>query len=869
MVKIAPNEYSKDETGNAAEFARFPYPLSPFQKHSIDAIVAGGSVLVTAHTGSGKTVPAEFAIQYFAERGKKVIYCSPIKALSNQKFYDFQRKFPQISVGLLTGDNKINPTGDCLVMTTEILMNFLFRRNQNQKQGQGQKQSEKQSPSLLDFNIDIDRELAAVVFDEVHYINDQHRGQVWEKTIMMLPAKVQLVMLSATIDNPVGFATWCEGCAQSENRDALNPDETEEEKAKKKEGEKRAITLCSTLKRVVPLGHYSFVTTTEALYKKVKDKATEQEIRRHTNVLRPLQTAEGRFQDETYNGVTSVLGHLAKHQLEMKRKYVVNRLLQHLTEESMTPALIFLFSRKQVEQVAAEITTDLLPFDSKVPYVARRDAEALIRDKLPNHAEYMQLPEYEFLVGLLEKGIGVHHAGMVPVFREIVELFIAKGYIRLLVATESFAIGLDCPIKSTIFLGFSKWDGDRDRTLMPHEYTQMAGRAGRRGIDTIGYVIHCNNLFRMPPVTEYKTLLSGRPEKFESKFAVSHELVLSLLHEPKSVSDIAAFVQDSMIAKDLEQKGAASLKVQRELQEQADKWLQELSARGVLDVCREYMKQAGQMQSKKGQKELAKLVADHPSVVKDSRLLAECEARQRAEREHADYLRTFVETQVETSCSILLELGVIEPDAFDSPDAFDPEGKLQKLPKAGKLRLTEDVGAMASRIREADGILLARLLMSTDYFAELDAAGIAGALSCFLELKDNVNNADALESLETNSAYRILDRFAKTVEEVEERFPDYYRRDRIALQPRLMRPFAEWATGCASEAECRAFVQQRLNDMEVSLGDFVKMVLKIVAIKKELEQICADRGLVALQAKLQDMELGISKFIMTSQSLYL
>ena len=205
MVKICPDTYpTSDEHKYSEYFEKYPFPLSSFQKFAIESIVEGNHILVTAHTGSGKTLPAEFAIEYFASKGKKVIYTSPIKALSNQKFYEFTQKFPNISFGILTGDIKTNPEADVLIMTTEILMNTLYAKNKTTEN------------SLINigqstmFEMDFQNELACVVFDEIHYINDLDRGKVWEETIMMLPKHIQMVMLSATLDSPEKFAEWCE-----------------------------------------------------------------------------------------------------------------------------------------------------------------------------------------------------------------------------------------------------------------------------------------------------------------------------------------------------------------------------------------------------------------------------------------------------------------------------------------------------------------------------------------------------------------------------------------------------------------------------------------------------------------------------------
>ena len=207
----------------------YNFELSDFQKTAIKAIEEGDHVLITAHTGSGKTLPAEHAIQYFAQKGKKVIYTAPIKALSNQKYNEFQIKFPNISFGILTGDIKFNPEADVLIMTTEILKNTLYLKRLKQVED-------------LDFEMDFENDLGCVVFDEVHYINDRDRGKVWEETIILLPPQIQMLMLSATIDKPENFANWIETTKKTENY-------------------QKKVILTGTHQRVVPLVHYVYAAT--------------------------------------------------------------------------------------------------------------------------------------------------------------------------------------------------------------------------------------------------------------------------------------------------------------------------------------------------------------------------------------------------------------------------------------------------------------------------------------------------------------------------------------------------------------------------------------------------------------------------------
>ena len=988
MVIIAKSTF--DDSSASSDllnaFALFPFPLSPFQKHSIQAIREGNSVLITAHTGSGKTLPAEYAIQHFCSSEnprRKVVYCSPIKALSNQKFYEFQQKYPHISFGLMTGDNKINAAADCLIMTTEILMNALFRSNATYGRGNAAKPvsanltgdgswgpegpnaegnippeakrppcgvglsengfesvPETVLPNLLEFSLDIESELAAVVLDEVHYINDAGRGHVWEQLIMLLPAHVQLIMLSATIDRPEEFAAWCEtggtregpegrqtqssgGTREGPEGERSEPDnkkrlhnsceklvvndpnssdkplfetfqKTDSETVKHHESEpfsehsdnsfretvktpesvmvsdkplsikRRHVVLSSTSHRIVPLSHHLFLTHTEGHIKKTKDDGIKAFLRKNTNTLLTIQTAVGQWQPDTYTTCQKVLDIIDRADRptggRMSPKYVLNKLLGHLVEQEMVPALLFLFSRKQVEKVAADITTTLLPFDSKVPYIARREVEKVLRDKLDNWQEYVALPEYEFLVGLLEKGIGIHHAGMVPVFREIVELFISRRYIYLLIATESFAIGLDCPIKTTIFMGLTKWDGKANRMLLSHEYTQMAGRAGRRGIDTVGYVVHLPNLYAMPPPIDYKGMLSGRPERFESKFAVSYGVVLALLQQgPKTVAEMVSFVEGSMAYTTFQKQVAAQKRrvedIQQAYREAQAALVQVDEARSYIDR-RNWLTQVSPKKRKELEKEMADLVEQIPGLMAAVRQLDAAIVLEMTAKEEETYLASlqgWVQGQVSLVCGLLVELGFVE---------FVGEG-VYGLTRAG---------TMAAGIKEVDGLVLAPLLLETDGFRGFSVEQVVGVLSCFLEMRSENDSTPPCKELPDpvlDRGFRRLLQAKEAKEAAESARPGLEHIEETVLQTRLCTPLMEWCSGCHTGEECRALLQTQVAEVGLSLGDFVKAVLKVVAAKKELESIAVEQGWVELQHLLSQVDERMLKFIMTNQSLYL
>jgi len=863
MVKLCNTPYST-ESKYDEYFALYPYPLSDFQKYAIEAIVEGHHVLVTAHTGSGKTLPAEFAINHFTtlfriedsqsnrynpfisapeggilnenwcKTGKKVIYTSPIKALSNQKYYEFTQKYPHISFGLFTGDIKTNPDADVLIMTTEILMNSLFTEN---------------SATSLQFQINIHEDLACVIFDEVHYINDEQRGQVWEKCILMLPQHIQMVMLSATIDAPVRFATWCErGYTDKE------------------------VYLASTNHRVVPLSHYGFLTTNESFLKGIKDKELQKQIRDSTNKLILLQNEHGKFNDAGVLEMKKTVKVFHDRKAIHKRKMVLNNLSLFLRDRDMLPAIAFVFSRKHVELSAKEITVPLLEDDSKVSYIVRRECEQIIR-KLPNFHEYLELPEYNDLVDLLEKGIGIHHSGMIPILREIVELMISKKYIKILFATESFAIGLDCPIKTAIFTGLMKFDGCNERYLLSHEYTQMAGRAGRRGIDTIGHVVHCNNLFDLPIMTEYKNMLCGTPQKLVSKFRISYALILNLLKSELASessgekANFVTFASKSMVYDELQTEIENS---EKRIDELVDKMNKKKVIMDTIktpnDVCRKYLelenavKNSVNKKKREIEKEMQKITEEYCNVLKEMKTVTEYDELQKQlihEREDNLYLGTYISEQIRRICYILTTRGYINQILVEN----SPESEYE---------LTH-LGKIAASIAEIHPLIFSNMLLSTNYFQDFTSKQLIGLFSCFTDVKvDNdqrlsvpKSNDSLLETTiqEMNKQYQYM----QNIEITSEIHTGIIYEDALIFD--IIDDSMEWCE-CANETECKIFIQTKIADKGISVGDFTKSMLKIATIVKEISGICEEIQQLELLYKLNQIEPMILKYITTSHSLY-
>ena len=888
MVIICNDPYPNESNYNEY-FDLFPYLLSDFQKYSIQAIVDGNHSLVTAHTGSGKSLPAEFAIQFFTKQGKKVIYTSPIKALSNQKYYEFIQKYPHISFGIMTGDIKINPEADVVIMTTEILMNSLFMGS-------------------------VTEDLACVIFDEIHYINDADRGKVWEQSILMLPKHVQMVMLSGTIDSPEKFAAWCEntgggtprtppaedsscfltGTSQStppaEDSSCFLPSTSQSTPAGGVRGAAApAVVLSSTHSRIVPLVHYGYLVTSEGFIKKIKDKAIQKKIQDSTGKLIQLKSENGAFDESGYKEIKSTKGLLDDHQ---KRQHVLNSLALQLRDKEMLPAIAFVFSRKQAEILASEITIPLLEFDSKVAYTVRQECEQIVR-KLPNYAEYLALPEYNRLVSLLEKGIGVHHSGMIPVLREIVEFMILKKYIKLLFATESFAVGLNCPIRTAIFISLTKFDGSNMRYLLPHEYNQAASRCGRRGLDTIGHVVHCNNLFDMPTSNEYKDILCGKPQTLVSKFRISFPVVLNLMRNNRcTLSDFTEFVEKSMVKNELS-KSLSNERIYRDKLKsdiERDEFLMK-SLQTPVAVCNRYnyLKEFAPTVANKKRKEAEREISDILSQYRNCMLEAMQVAKLnklRCEYEGVEsymlHLETYIPRNLQTICDILVERGFITTGAAAASFA-DVTSFADRTPPADQDILSEstvDGGSQGgvsplkftTKGRIAASIAEMHPLVSADCFdswSQLTPKQLVGLLSCFTDVKieqdsrmsvpntnDVVLKRCVSEIIDTFQIYEDLERKRKTDPAYDYENPIIF--DMIDL-------IMEWCD-FTDDVECRIFIRDKLL---CSVGDFTKSILKISAIAKELTTVCEQMGMVDFQHKLSQIDGMILKYVATSQSLYL
>jgi ATP-dependent RNA helicase HelY len=487
----------------ASDFAiRYPFALDAFQTRAIDALASGLSVLVAAPTGSGKTVVAEYAVEAALEHDKRCFYTTPLKALSNQKFGDLVERHGADRVGLLTGDNSINGDAPVVVMTTEVLRNMLYEKS-----------------SALDG-------LESVVLDEVHYLQDPYRGAVWEEVLIHLPAHVVVVCLSATISNAEEFGEWI--------------------------GTLRGPTeVVIEERRPVPLEHHYLIGS------RIHPMHIEQD-----GVLLPnpyvvsLDQQELKIKTYYRRGSGRQQIHRTDRPREGHRRVYVPRreeVVEVLAQNGMLPAIYFVFSRAGCDRSVTWLRQAGVRLTTRDE--ARRILEfAEARSAWIEEQDLVTLGFHDFLDGLTA-GIAAHHAGMLPVFKETVEDLFEQGLVKVVFATETLSLGINMPAKTVVIEDLWKFQGERHELLTPGEYTQLTGRAGRRGIDELGHAVVVYQ--KQVPFERVAGLAATRTYDLGSSFRPSYNMAVNLVRN--YTPDEAHRLLNSSFAQFLADRGVVAL----------------------------------------------------------------------------------------------------------------------------------------------------------------------------------------------------------------------------------------------------------------------------------------------------------------------
>lgn len=792
-------DYPFTDTGEyEEEFAKFPFDLDSFQKHSIASINNDKNVLVTAFTGSGKTLVAEYAIMKSLEHKKKIIYTSPIKSLSNQKFYEFKQKFPDASVGIMTGDIKFNPFGNIIIMTTEILRNMLYKIN---NRGES---------DTLNIDIDLNKEVDTVVFDEIHYINDVERGKVWEECIIMLPKHIKLVMLSATIDKAAEFATWIYKVRE------------------------RGISLIPTFKRYVPLKHYFY------LHGESKDKDTPLDL--ISNKLVDILDENGKFYKENYHKLVGVKRNYDKYikKQHYKKNGIFGPVVDFLIEKNLCPALFFVFSRKKCEEYATCIFKSLISAEEQ--HLVEKTIEKQLM-KLPDYQKYLNLEQFHNIKTLLSKGIAIHHSGLIPVFKELIEILFSQKLIKVLFATETFAVGVNMPTKTVLFTELRKRDNTSYRVLLPQEYTQMAGRAGRRGLDKVGYVIHLPNLFEELTTLEMETMMSGKSQHIVSKFTIDYQFVL------KTMLNNYTITEGTLLNKEL-----------RDRIDSLNRSKEELEA--LLD------NNSGDSDNKELFEEYTKLIDTDPYLkisVRDDRnrrmKMAQIEKKisnfkekytKYLELEDYNYKYNNILDEIEFHRTYIDYYMNKVKEVLTDNDYISTDGLVTKK------------GIVASHIGDCNPILLTELIIG-GYLTDLEECEIAAVLSIFLDTKiegvDDVTNLNIDSVKVPNTVKNVI----KKLGPIANTFLDFEEVNELFLNSDwniylgMMEVAYKWASG----------ISLKELGFPTFEGNFVRDMIKVTSICQTIEKIAEMIKDNELVIKIKNLESMLMRDIVSIESLYI
>ena len=803
------------------------YEPDRFQKFAIEAIELGHNLLVTARTGSGKTFVGEYQIAKSLQRGGRIFYTTPVKSLSNQKFHDLKKLFPEASVGIMTGDIKFRPDAQIIVMTTEILRNLLFKR--------GTATESVGTTALLSLD-----GLDSVIFDEVHYINDEDRGHVWEECLILLPPEIKLILLSATLSSPYGFAKWLG------------------------ESKKVRVWLISTLWRAVPLEHC--VLDSEYVPKVIydsKEQFQETTYRAWLAQRDSVLLAHDKFKDKVKAAKAG--GHEGPVSGKVRPKsfeHDLNLCLGNLHEKGNLPAIVFVFSRAGCEKLAKKV---------EHTFIDSSDAAAVshIWDFHLSRYDLTTSPQAHALKALAMRGIAYHHSGLLPFLKEILEILFSRGLCKVLFATETFAVGINMPTKTVIFTALEKYSDGGERLLKSAEYIQMAGRAGRRGKDDRGLVIYLPQ--REPVnVSEMRQVIAGKSASFASRMNFRYEFLLKMLNsEEKQDKDQSTkrITERALIEKSywhaLEQEYLEGLK-----KEVAKISLIPVSEEEAKE-CEKYyqiqlrISQNQNAKKKAAQRELATWVDEHKDAVWAPILSAYDTHKELSKKRDLIQEEIYRTTDVlwppddATSCniaSVLARRRLMEEYGYVENGSLSPLGRLASEVNEGHPFLMAELFVYQTKtlplLQESQSLSLKDLLTVLALFI-----GEGRDENMFVGYCDSMSN-------EINGVLQHLHATAKDIQNLEAKY-------KIAYDPKFWDLSTEWLEPISDWLNSEETLGQIAARHEIFEGNLQKALMKLSGLLEEFQAMATMSGNPELLARIEEARPLVLRDIVLSESLYL
>lgn len=760
----------------------FDYKLDAFQQKGIYSIYKNENILVTAHTGSGKTVLAIYAIAHCLKKNKKVIYTSPTKSLSNQKYAEFIEKFD--SVGIMTGDIKKNPDAQCIIMTTEILRNILYRHS-----------SEKREESSVE-SVDIN-EIGAVIFDEVHYINDPDRGKVWEESIILLPKNINLVMLSATIDQPSEFASWIGNIKEI------------------------PINLIPTSHRVVPLKHYfwkSYPIITEAGKDDIRWELLE------------ILDDKGKFKN--YDIIKK------NYKIHDVNK-LMDKLIEFLLLQNFIPALFFKFSRKKCELICKTVRKSLLNFEEI------SEVDNIFNFYMKDYKKiYEILPQYQDVYSQLKKGVVYHHSGLIPILKEIIEILYSKGLVKILFATETFAIGVNMPTKTVLFTDLEKFDNNGLRLLRSDEYSQMSGRAGRRGLDKFGSVIILPTM-ELLSENSMRAMMVGKSPILNSKFQLSYQFVLKTLYS--GTFNINDFLSKTLIMNENDKKIICMLVEKEDIQNKINEI--EISEKDYTDLSKYdniikrlndtfFVLKKKDREKLEKEKKIIELSNNFKELYEKFKSLDEL----KKELENINYNINWYNNSLKNNIEIII--GLLKEQDYTNDNKITVKG------------------IIAMGINECQELIFTEMIFK-GLLDNLEFPEIIAVLSTFINEKDQSGDERYISDLKVSKniivALKEITKIADYYINLEEKHKLYINSD-YKLYLDFVEPSYIWAKGGSINE-----VYQRTSIYD---GNFVKAIMRINNICDNLMEICKNIERYDICSKLEGYNSILIRDITSINSLY-
>lgn len=825
--------YSTDDSVNAMvseQFAKYPFELDHFQRHAVERIHTDEHVLICVPTGSGKTLVAVEGIYKAISDGKRVIYTSPIKTLSNQKFAEFRAKFPSTSVGIVTGDIKLNPDAQILIMTTEILRNLLYRSYDEDGNAIPDKN--------LGTDLDIKTEVGVVIYDEVHYINDRDRGKVWEESLIIMPKHITLVLLSATITRPEVFGNWLQSISE------------------------KRVNLIKYDKRPVPLVHTMFchfgkISHTSRANKRGDFKNKCDRFKASNGKLVTVLDEDGHF----YSDRVAELRHLYddwRMFSQYKRvsiKSIMLPLIDVLRRENLMPALTFCFSRKKCEKMAQSITTSLnTPEEGST--VERIMMKAVYR--LENPKLYVGTDTWEMNKTLWKKGVAVHHSGLSPIYKEIVEILFGQRLIKMLFATETFAVGVNMPTKTVIFTALSKYSDSGFRMLNTAEYLQMSGRAGRRGLDKRGTVILLQNIMDLPELAEMKNLMAGLSPPISSKFTLNYSFILqAMLNDDSRLRDVT---NNSLLYNEYSHEMKQIRDEIEKLDTREPEWFVDV------EILKEWDEIVARLENKGEFKYIRLKRSVRRNLENKIELFKSDKTNEREKKRWDNYnfrvnkknsleyrlksLENMIDGELKRSLEFLEEVGAVN------------NTKELKMDELGMKNVTR-LGVIASNINEANELLCAEMIVK-EYFKDISPEECIALLSIFLDTRPISDYSTpsfedmGLSPLVTERMFNIYD-LGEHLLKLESKIGID-----VGNDYKVYDYMTEFSYKWVSE-------KNTLNNMRIPFfkGNFIKDMLKLNALVLEIQNVAEIIGDMELYSKMTDCSKLLIRDEVTPDSLYL